>query len=313
MPEVAYALKRCSICNAEKPLDQFAKDKSRRDGRMIRCLDCDNARCKRYYHGDKFPNCICCGARTDGKRYCGATCQELHAWERRGKPIIIAECKQCSGSFLRLSINRDVYCTAECKRAHRSACNSNKQNKRRTAERHSDITVQDERRIRRAKRCALCSRHLTQKEGPRKGHLDHIVPIHAGGTHTHGNVRMLCRTCNLTRPNDGSDITVPVTLWAQDIRAVPMLQADEERRRQARDIREAQRQVQRAERAAERVAQANQKRHRLTRAIAMRESGHPWKAIAEALGYSSTGAVYSAVTCATGTRPRGIGHQAWSG
>ena len=37
-----------------------------------------------------------------------------------------------------------------------------------------------------------------------------------GGTHTHGNTRIVCRWCNRHRPHDGSDFTGQVTLWAQD-------------------------------------------------------------------------------------------------
>lgn len=68
----------------------------------------------------------------------------------------------------------------------------------------------------RARTCPLCKVRLTAKPGlPNSKHLDHIIPIAAGGTHTHGNVRIICRTCNLGRPKDGSDYSGPVTLWAQ--------------------------------------------------------------------------------------------------
>lgn len=50
MPEQAYATaKRCSVCTAHKPLDQFPKDRSRKDGRMSRCKGCESARAKRRY------------------------------------------------------------------------------------------------------------------------------------------------------------------------------------------------------------------------------------------------------------------------
>lgn len=68
------------------------------------------------------------------------------------------------------------------------------------------------------KRCPLCGIELVEipflsasKE------LDHMIPLNpsSGGTHTVGNVRIICRACNIRRPKDGSDYVGLVTLWAQ--------------------------------------------------------------------------------------------------
>lgn len=67
-----------------------------------------------------------------------------------------------------------------------------------------------------AHKCPLCGVYLTDKPYfPNSKHLDHILPINQGGTHTHGNVRIICAGCNLSRPKDGSDFTGQLTLWAQ--------------------------------------------------------------------------------------------------
>ena len=59
----------------------------------------------------------------------------------------------------------------------------------------------------RAVLCPLCSVEMTdEKRGPRSKHLDHIVPLAAGGRHVWTNVRVICATCNLRRPSDGSDL-----------------------------------------------------------------------------------------------------------
>ena len=42
-------------------------------------------------------------------------------------------------------------------------------------------------------RCAYCGRDLSDK------HLDHIVPISRGGTHTMGNLVWACPRCNLSK------------------------------------------------------------------------------------------------------------------
>lgn len=80
----------------------------------------------------------------------------------------------------------------------------------------SDITPEQEMAMRKkARKCPLCGVCMTNKPGqPNSKHLDHILPLGLGGTHTHGNARVICRTCNLSRPKDGSDVT-QVTLWAQ--------------------------------------------------------------------------------------------------
>jgi hypothetical protein len=94
---------------------------------------------------------------------------------------------------------------------------------RKAAGRQSDITLEYEQELRRkATRCPLCRVRMTSKPYlPASKELDHIVPLNVGGTHTVGNVRIACRTCNQARPRDGSDYAGPVTLWAQTPGFVP--------------------------------------------------------------------------------------------
>lgn len=81
----------------------------------------------------------------------------------------------------------------------------------------SDITAAQELAMRqRARKCPLCDVRMTDKPHlPNSKELDHILPVNQGGTHTHGNVRIICRKCNQSRPKDGSDYTGMLTLWAQ--------------------------------------------------------------------------------------------------
>ena len=70
--------------------------------------------------------------------------------------------------------------------------------------------------LRQAKRCPLCGGRLTDAPRlPNSKEVDHIFPICAGGTHTVGNLRVICRRCNSSRPRDGSDVQGQPTLWAQ--------------------------------------------------------------------------------------------------
>lgn len=109
-------------------------------------------------------------------------------------------------------------CSAPCAAEHRRRIGNARKRNREHIERaaFSDITPGQELEMRRkARKCPLCGVRLTDKPGlPNSKHLDHIIPICVGGTHTHGNCRITCRSCNVRRPKDGSDYTGPVTLWA---------------------------------------------------------------------------------------------------
>jgi hypothetical protein len=58
--------------------------------------------------------------------------------------------------------------------------------------------------------CPLCRKKMTDEPGLRQKHIDHIVPLCIGGGHLAANVRVICRTCNLARPTDGSDLPAAV-------------------------------------------------------------------------------------------------------
>jgi 5-methylcytosine-specific restriction endonuclease McrA len=47
-------------------------------------------------------------------------------------------------------------------------------------------------------------------------HMDHIIPLGAGGAHIKVNVRMVCPSCNLNRPKDGSDVA-PEHMYLWDV------------------------------------------------------------------------------------------------
>lgn len=48
-------------------------------------------------------------------------------------------------------------------------------------------------------RCERCNTALTTAPGPRQAHIDHRIPIAAGGTNSVTNLQALCRACNLTK------------------------------------------------------------------------------------------------------------------
>lgn len=90
-------------------------------------------------------------------------------------------------------------------------------NLRRAMVKISDIAPAEETEMRRkARKCPLCGVFMTGRpRKPNSKHLDHIVPLNVGGTHTRGNLRIICASCNLRRPKDGSDYSGQLTLWAE--------------------------------------------------------------------------------------------------
>jgi 5-methylcytosine-specific restriction endonuclease McrA len=70
-----------------------------------------------------------------------------------------------------------------------------KNHRRRGVTRDGDFTPADEQAMRlKAKRCPLCKVKLVDDPYlPASKELDHIIPRHMFGTHTHGNVRIICR------------------------------------------------------------------------------------------------------------------------
>lgn len=112
-----------------------------------------------------------------------------------------------------------------------------RKNHTRRAARHSigDVTPDVELKLRgEARACPLCEvRLIDEPYQPASKELDHIVPLGVGGTHTVGNVRIICRQCNLERPKDGSDFVGQVTLWAQDLDVAQTLRSDRAARRRA--------------------------------------------------------------------------------
>lgn len=158
--------------------------------------------------------CITCGVTFKPRRRDQRACSN----ECRQRTVTPGVCDGCGELTERGRSWNGRFC-AECARARTQARGSRKRVVRRAAERFTDITTAFESQMRRrARQCPMCSVWMTDSPGlPSSKHLDHIIPIHVGGTHTIGNVRIICRTCNLSRPKDGSDLDgYQPTLWAQD-------------------------------------------------------------------------------------------------
>lgn len=173
--EPAPSVQRCGKCKLALPIGAFAASSHGRAGGWCRA-------CFAAYHHARNQQ-----ARAGGRA--------LHA------------CTDCGQHTDRGATAYGRFCEA-CAIARRRTRDSRKVSKRRTVLRVTDITAEFERGLRRnARACPLCLVELADEPGrPNSKQLDHIVPIVVGGTHTMANVRIICRTCNLGRPKDGSDL-----------------------------------------------------------------------------------------------------------
>lgn len=112
----------------------------------------------------------------------------------------------------------------EWKAAHPEEVRANRKyhrHRRRLAELDSDLTRADVAHlVASASVCPCCGVRMVGEPGPAQKQLDHIIPLNVGGTHTLANVRVICRTCNLRRPKDGSDLEgFQPALWSVSVGA----------------------------------------------------------------------------------------------
>lgn len=311
----ATATSRCTRCERELPLSEFATDRSKHRGVKSWCKRCDNARSKAYYHKPKFRNCLYCSkpsiAGPQGGRFCTPICADLHSWERRNPPLSILTCAECGNPWARTTGSTALCCSLRCKQARsrrqarelerRTRRNRHHSLARRAATTAGDVTAHHiAELLRRRHQCPLCGTRMTNRHGhPHSKHIDHIMPLCVGGTHTIGNLRVICRTCNLQRPTDGSDYTGPITLWAADHDIV-------ESRQQAAARAKAERDALRRARQAKAHARTEATRRRAEQALQLRRTGLRWQDIADQLGYANTSGPYLAIQQTLRLDPKSI-------
>ncbi|WP_435585837.1 HNH endonuclease [Micromonospora aurantiaca (nom. illeg.)] len=227
-------------------------------------------------------------ARPSGPRHRPSGRAVARAWKPR-------PCRDCgTPSNRRGNIPLCESCAADRRRARsRTKCH-----RRRAASSLTDITPAYERSLRaQSRHCAIPECAATLSDAPMQDNskeLDHIVPLNAGGTHTVGNVRIICRRCNRTRPKDGSDYVGQLTLWAYapHLHAIPVpvtIAKDEARKRLVQC---------QCGRARLRSSSVPCPTCRGLRAYDLRKQGRKWRDVAKAMGYASPGAAHNSAHAA---------------
>ncbi|MGN6173164.1 MAG: endonuclease VII domain-containing protein [Streptosporangiaceae bacterium] len=189
----------CTQCGQTKPLEEFHRMATGRDGRRSECAECSRARARRNYRlrvtGPLTLACEFCGieftyVKTSGRRrmYCSATCKHA-AQEAAKKQRAGAQVRTCAcGSIDVARVGKPV-CPA-CRKDPRSSESAQARERRRTLRKYG-ITEQtwDHLLARQDGRCAICRTDTPGRRGE-SWHIDH--------DHVTGLVRgLLCQRCNL--------------------------------------------------------------------------------------------------------------------
>lgn len=206
-------MKRCPKCGETKNIDEFYKNKSRKDGRSVWCKICDNANNKKYIQNNKEH------MREYYKEKYWKNPEKYRENRRRSninnKDIIEERRKIYYQNNKDLILLRDkIY-----KDKNRDRVNArNRQYYKNHKEDFIFRARERKKRIRETKdgtitketldymyesqfhKCDYCGCNLDEVGK----HLDHILPLVKGGTHTLSNVHWVCPKCNLSK-NDKTE------------------------------------------------------------------------------------------------------------
>lgn len=172
-------MKTCSKCKIEKSLNEFNKNKAKKDGHSYYCKPCEHetrrqspavkndkakARYKRYLQSDK------------GK-------QTRRAYYQKRKAL---------GTWKTYAVDLEAHRLYMLKRRAKLANNGIFQ-----------ISKKDLQRFNNAK-CFYCNEAGTT--------IDHIIPVSRGGAHSIGNLLPCCKPCNSSKGNK------TITEWKKTLR-----------------------------------------------------------------------------------------------
>lgn len=193
--------KECRICGDWKEYSQYTKHKNSKDGHDSRCKDCRKAYARankekksaymkayKKANKDKFVE--------SDKKYKQKNKDKVAEYQKEYGRIRDKEKKrQYDKAFRQSEKGKEVRYRAKLKRR------SNENEVRFTPHKRRTIIERDKWTC----QCCGVKVHDDKVNNPTKAHIDHIVPISKGGNSETGNLRVLCRTCNLSKQNKMDD------------------------------------------------------------------------------------------------------------
>jgi 5-methylcytosine-specific restriction endonuclease McrA len=187
--------KRCNKCGESKPLSDFSKDRSARDGRQGRCKPCAKAAHKEYYEA----NAENIRART--RRHYESNREKRVEYSRQYRRENAETIARNNAEWR--SRNPDYFRqkAREWRALHPGAAEEQRNERRaRKAKAPSDGTNPTWQKVARrdGMECAYCGVVTVPKHDDRRlwPTLDHIVPLSRGGADSMGNAVLACFSCN---------------------------------------------------------------------------------------------------------------------
>jgi len=176
------AKKFCPACKTEKDLNDFHRNKTKKDGHQSTCK-----KCRRIYD-------------TENK-------YKIKPKSKQERRIISARYYTKHKVEIKEKFDKKKEIPEELQKVR--LIKKNYKYLRKINYKKTDITsVWLKDLYDKTEMCELCGTQMIDSflNLSNSRHLDHIKPLCCGGTHTMDNVRYICKKCNLTRPKDGSDV-----------------------------------------------------------------------------------------------------------
>jgi len=203
--EESQTLKRCTKCGEEKPLKEFHKAKSHKDGFQCHCKRCINKYTKKYYTTRKEE------LKGYGEKYYAIHSEERREYQRKYNATHSEKRRKYRQHYN--EINRDekrAYDRAYRKTGQGKWVSKKSYAKRRARECGScEIEGVNLKEIleRDNYRCQLCGRKTRpdyKTYHPLYPNVDHIIPLRLSGPHIKKNMQCLCHQCNMKKGFNGA-------------------------------------------------------------------------------------------------------------
>jgi 5-methylcytosine-specific restriction endonuclease McrA len=224
-------MKKCSVCSAEKALDNFHRNKNSKDGHVNRCKECVSAYKSGWYKANsesvkasakKYRKENRDRIRETEKRWVEKNADRVREnkrnWHKKNSEHVVSKVREwVSANPERAQENgrrwaKDNPDKIRESRRRWKASNQDKVSaavsRRRAAKQNAlvdaDISILGLRK-RDGDQCAYCDNSLifgkTNGYEPLKATIDHVLPLSLGGEHSWDNVVLACSACNSSKGN----------------------------------------------------------------------------------------------------------------
>lgn len=209
--------KRCTACDTIKPLGEFNKNRTRRDGLSSQCRECARSygRLWRAANPDAYADAIRQSKAKNPEKYRA----HVQAWEQ-AHPEKVREAKQRYVDTHPYGEERREYFRkryqqngAQMRAQHRQyqkshrAASALKTRRYRARKGHKRIHGWPALRAWFGNCCLCCG-------AARRIEADHVVPLSKGGSDDISNIQPLCRSCNAGKATQATDYRDPDRLAA---------------------------------------------------------------------------------------------------